>query len=151
MSQSPTFPIDRSAIFHLAIPVDDIAATKAFYVDGLGCKLGRESPQAMILNFFQHQLVAHMTKEPLSPQVGIYPRHFGMVFPSESQWEQTLARARDRGLAFYQEPKLRFREQLTEHRTFFLQDPAANLLEFKYYRHAEAIFGGRELSAIGDR
>jgi extradiol dioxygenase family protein len=61
-----------------------------------------------------------------------------------------LSRAQQRQLTFYEQPKLRFPGQLTEHRTFFLQDPFHNLMEFKFYRHSEAIFGGRELAEIGD-
>jgi extradiol dioxygenase family protein len=116
----------------------------------LGCEAGRENAQALILNFYGHQVVAHKTKQPLTPQQGIYPRHFGLIFPQESDWENILQRAKDRLLSFYQEPKLRFLGELTEHRTFFLEDPFYNLLEFKFYRHFEAVFGGRELSKIGD-
>jgi len=138
-------------LFHLAIPIHDIARAKAFYLDGLGCALGRESAQAMILDFQGHQVVAHLTKEPLVQPQSIYPRHFGLIFPEETDWEALLARARERNLTFYQQPKHRFPGELTEHRTFFLADPFYNLLEFKFYRHAEAIFGGRELAAVGDR
>ena len=141
---------DRN-IFHLAIPINDITAAKAFYCSGLGSELGRETPQAIILNFYGHQLVAHVTAEPLNPPKSIYPRHFGLIFPVESDWEAILARAKQNNLPFYQQPKLRFSGKLTEHRTFFLEDPCHNLLEFKYYRHFEAIFGARELTAIGDR
>ncbi|HEY9668180.1 MAG TPA: VOC family protein [Coleofasciculaceae cyanobacterium] len=141
----------NSVLFHLAFPVADIEQTKQYYADGLGCKIGRESRHAVILNLYGHQLVAHLTKEPLTPQQGIYPRHFGLIFTAETDWEVLLMRARQRELTFYEEPKLRFPDQLTEHRTFFLQDPFYNLLEFKFYRHSEAIFGGRELMAIGDR
>lgn len=141
----------NSPLFHLAIPINDIAKAKAFYADGLGCDIGRESPHALILNFHGHQVVAHMTSEPLVPQKGIYPRHFGLIFPVEADWEALQQRASDRALQFYQAPKLRFPGQLTEHRTFFLEDPFYNLLEFKFYRHAEAIFGGRELTEVGDR
>jgi extradiol dioxygenase family protein len=143
--------MNHSAIFHLAIPINDIAQAKAFYHSGLGCQIGRETSQAIILNFYGHQVVAHMTTEILTPQKGIYPRHFGLIFPSESDWEAILERAREKDLSFYQPPKHRFEGQLTEHRTFFLEDPFFNFLEFKFYRHSEAIFSGRELSAIGDR
>jgi hypothetical protein len=54
-------------------------------------------------------------------------------------------------LTFYQQPKLRFPDSPLEHRTFFLQDPFYNLLEFKFYRQASAIFGEVELAQIGDR
>ncbi len=142
--------MSKSVIFHLAIPINDIEQAKIFYCDGLGCEVGRENSQAIILNFYGHQVVCHFTREPLVKQKGIYPRHFGLIFTEESDWETLLNRCQDKQLQFYQEPKLRFWEQLTEHRTFFLEDPFYNLLEFKFYRHYEAIFGGRELTEIGD-
>jgi extradiol dioxygenase family protein len=138
-------------LFHLAFPVTDLEQTKEYYVGGLGCEIGRQSRHAMILNLYGHQLVPHLTKEPLTPQKGIYPRHFGLVFTSEADWEAMLKQVQQRPLPFYEQPKLRFQGQLTEHRTFFLQDPFYNLMEFKFYRHSEAIFGGRELTEIGDR
>ncbi|MEW6496669.1 MAG: VOC family protein [Cyanobacteriota bacterium] len=138
-------------LFHLAFPVSDIAQAKEYYGGGLGCEIGRESRHAVILNLYGHQLVAHLTHEPLTPQKGIYPRHFGLIFSAEAGWEALLERAQSQHLTFYEEPKLRFPGQLTEHRTFFLEDPFYNLLEFKFYRHQDAIFGGRELAEIGDR
>ena len=139
-----------AVLFHLAFPVADIPRTKAFYVEGLGCELGRESPSAVILNLYGHQLVAHVTREPLPPQPSIYPRHFGLIFTAEADWEALLARAQQKNLEFYQEPKRRFPGLPLEHRTFFLEDPFHNLLEFKFYAHASAIFGDRAYSEIGD-
>lgn len=141
----------NSVLFHLAFPVSDIEQTKAFYADGLGCDVGRESPQSVILSLYGHQLVAHITDEPLTPQKGIYPRHFGLIFTDEADWERLLERAQQRELAFYQQPKHRFPGLPLEHRTFFLQDPFYNLMEFKFYRQSEAIFGSREFTQIGDR
>lgn len=138
-------------LFHLAFPVSDIEQTKEYYGGGLGCEIGRESRHAVILSLYGHQLVAHLTKEPLTPQKGIYPRHFGLIFTSEADWEALLERVQQEQLTFYEEPKLRFPGQLTEHRTFFLQDPFYNLMEFKFYRHSEAIFGAYEYAQIGDR
>ncbi|NJR50323.1 MAG: glyoxalase [Leptolyngbyaceae cyanobacterium CSU_1_3] len=138
-------------LFHLAFPVSDIAQTKEFYVDGLGCILGRESPQAVILNLYGHQLVAHLTEEPLAPQQGIYPRHFGLIFTSLSDWQSLLERVQQKQLALYQQPKQRFGGTPLEHHTFFLSDPFSNLMEFKYYAHSSAIFGDRDYGQIGDR
>jgi len=139
------------ALFHLAFPVNNLAQTKAFYADGLGCEVGRESPDSVILNLCGHQLVAHVTDEPLTPQKGIYPRHFGLIFTAEVDWEALLERAQQQHLQFYQASKRRFPGLPLEHRTFFLQDPFHNLLEFKFYCHPEAIFGKRDYSQIGDR
>jgi uncharacterized protein len=138
------------AIFHLAFPVTDVEQTKAFYADGLGCEVGRENTKSLILNLCGHQLVAHVTATPPEPQVGIYPRHFGLVFTSEADWEILRDRALEKGLTFYQAPKRRFPGELLEHRTFFLVDPFSNLLEFKYYCHPEAIFGAAGHAQIGD-
>ncbi len=143
--------MQNSIRFHLAIPVTNIPEAKQFYCEGLGCEIGRENDQAMILNFYGHQVVCHVTKEKLTEQKGIYPRHFGLIFTNENDWEIILNRCQNNKLKFYQQPKLRFPAELTEHKTFFLQDPFLNFLEFKFYRHYEAIFDGREFSAIGDR
>ncbi len=138
-------------IFHLAFPVADIPQTKAFYIEGLGCIPGRESTHALILNLYGHQLVAHVTKDILTPQKAIYPRHFGLIFPKEADWQKLLERVNNKDLKFREEPKYRFTDSLLEHHTFFLEDPFHNLMEFKYYRYPEAIFGNAEYTQIGDR
>ena len=140
----------NQTIFHLAFPVTDIAQTKSFYIDGLGCIAGRETPHALILDLYGHQLVAHVTKEPLIAQRGIYPRHFGLIFTSQSDWDNLLARSQQQQLLFREEPKHRFVGSPLEHSTFFLEDPFYNLMEFKYYRHAQSIFGNYEYALIGD-
>ena len=137
-------------LFHLAFPVTDIVQTKAYYVKGLGCLPGRENPQALILNLYGHQLVAHVTKDNLSPQRTIYPRHFGLIFTQQQDWENVLSNAQDKQLIFRELPKVRFSNSLLEHRTFFLEDPFYNLIEFKYYSHPEAIFGAEQHHQIGD-
>ncbi|HEU4686598.1 MAG TPA: glyoxalase, partial [Nitrospira sp.] len=68
----------NDVLFHLAFPILDIDATKQFYVEGLGCTLGRESSRALTLGLAGHQLVAHVT-DKTQLQHGIYPRHFGLV------------------------------------------------------------------------
>jgi uncharacterized protein len=136
--------------FHLAFPVQDIPKTRMFYVEGLGCQPGRESPASLILNLEGHQIVAHVTPKNLEPQGSIYPRHFGLIFSEESQWEALLQRAKTHQLPFYQEPKIRFSGTPLEHRTFFLEDPFFNLLEFKFYRYPESVFGSTDHALVGD-
>ncbi|MGB0564860.1 MAG: VOC family protein [Spirulinaceae cyanobacterium] len=137
--------------FHLAIPINDIAKAKAFYVEALGCQVGRESAQAMILNFGGHQVVAHMTPTPLTPQKGIYPRHFGLIFDDHRNWQACLTQAQDHQLTFREPARTRFQGEITEHSTFFLEDPFYNLLEFKHYAHPEAVFGAQAMAEVGDR
>lgn len=137
-------------LFHLAFPVKNIPDTKRFYIDGLGCQPGRESPSALIMNFQGHQLVAHVTRQPLAAQDSIYPRHFGLVFDTEADWEALAQRAQAQKLDFYQTPKRRFEGTPLEHRTFFLADPFHNLLEFKYYCYPSAVFGENGHGQVGE-
>jgi extradiol dioxygenase family protein len=137
-------------LFHLAFPITDLDAAKRFYVDGLGCTLGRETESAVILGLAGHQIVAHLVGEPMPKQKGVYPRHFGLIFDSEKDWQALADRAKAKGLKFYQEPRKRYEGEPIEHRTFFLEDPAHNLLEFKHYTRESAIFGERQDAKIGD-
>lgn len=140
----------KDTLFHLAFPIHDIAAAKRFYVDGLGCTLGRESSRAVTFGLAGHQLVAQLTTEPPPSQQGIYPRHFGLVLPSQEAWQALVDQAQAKGLTFYQQPRVRFPGTRIEHHTFFLEDPSHNLLEFKHYTHESAIFGERDYREVGD-
>ncbi len=140
----------RNSLFHLAFPIHDIKETIRFYVDGLGCTVGRRSQQAITLGLAGHQLVGHMVTEEIPAQKGIYPRHFGLVLLSQEDWQALADRAKAKDLSFYQQPRVRFPGTRIEHRTFFLEDPSRNLLEFKHYTHESAIFGEQEYGQVGD-
>ncbi len=45
--------------FHVAFPVDDLAAARHFYGEVLGCPEGRSSEKWIDFNLFGHQIVAH--------------------------------------------------------------------------------------------
>ncbi|MGB3493040.1 MAG: VOC family protein [Elainellaceae cyanobacterium] len=137
-------------LFHLAFPIDNVDQAKAYYGEKLGCQIGRANEKSIILNLYGHQLVGHLAPDSASPQKGIYPRHFGLVFTEEADWEALLERAQENQLPFYTEPKRRFEGSTLEHRTFFLEDPFHNLMEFKYYCHPEAIFGAAEHATVGE-
>jgi len=138
------------SVFHVAFPIHDIEATIQFYVDGLSCTLGRRSAHAVTLGLAGHQLVGHLVPEPLPKQQGIYPRHFGLVFLSQEEWQALADLAKTKGLTFYQQPRVRFPGTRIEHRTFFLEDPSHNLLEFKHYTYESAMFGEQEYGQVGD-
>jgi extradiol dioxygenase family protein len=140
----------NTSIFHLSFPVRDIASTRKFYVLGLGCKIGRQSTVAMILDFHGHQIVAQVTEDLGSPQSSIYPRHFGLVCQTEEEWTEWRDRAKKNQLTFFREPQRRFSGKPIEHLSFFLKDPSHNFLEFKFYLNANAIFGEQTFSQIGD-
>jgi uncharacterized protein len=98
-----------------------------------------------------HQIVAQLSSLPLERQKGIYPRHFGLIFTSQEDWQAFADLASTNGLTFYQQPRLRYPGTRIEHRTFFLEDPSHNLLEFKHYTYESAIFGEHVYKEIGDK
>src|SRR3546814_3785399 len=49
--------------FHLAFPVDDLAAARAFYGGVLGCREGRSSDEWIDFDFHGHQIVAHLAPD----------------------------------------------------------------------------------------
>ena len=132
--------------FHLAIPVDDLAAARAFYEGLLGCRSGRDDPSWVDFDFFGHQLTVHLAPHELRDAArngvdgdAVPVRHFGVVLPY-SEWERLGARLRGGGTSFLLEPRVRFAGEVGEQGTFFVRDPAGNALEFKAFRNPERLF-----------
>jgi len=136
--------------FHVAFPMQDLQAGKDFYINKLGLQLGRESKHAFIINFFDNQLVAHRVDTLPEKQDSIYPRHFGLIFADKKSWHALIETAKANQVSFFREPTCRFAGEFIEHDSFFLMDPANNLLEFKYYKNSEAIFAAQEFSKVGE-
>jgi extradiol dioxygenase family protein len=90
--------------------------------------------------FFEHQLVCHLDKDYRPARPTIYPRHFGITFKNERDFDAVLRKAEQEGLAFLRREFTRFEGRPEEHRTFLLLDPADNVLEFKYYNDPACIY-----------
>jgi extradiol dioxygenase family protein len=132
--------------FHIAFPVDDLAAARHFYGEVLGCSEGRSSDQWIDFNFFGHQIVAHLKptakpREMSNPVDGhdVPVPHFGVVLTKE-QWLQLAERVRSAGVQFLIEPYTRFEGQVGEQSTMFFLDPAGNALEFKAFEDLDQLF-----------
>ena len=140
-----------NVLFHLAFPIHDFELAKAFYQDQLGCHIGRESEHALIIELGAHQIVAHKIETLPEPQQGIYPRHFGLIFLEKEEFKTFIQGLINKKIAFEIPLRTRFPNTRLEHESFFLKDPSNNLLEFKYYTFASAIFGEKEFHQIGDQ
>lgn len=127
-------------LFHLAIPVHDLAAAEHFYVDLLGCKLARRYPDRITLDFFGDQLVCHLTEGSCVEPVSLYPRHFGVTFREGADFDALHELAVIRKIPFFADVCARFEAMAEEHRTFVLLDPSGNLLEFKHYRDPRMMY-----------
>ena len=124
---------DPHNVFHLAIPCRDLDEAFDFYVAKLGCKLARRYPDRITLDFFGDQVVCHLAPDRIDANPQMYPRHFGVTFRERREYDNLLKLAEVRALPFFRRPTRRFEGRIEEHETFFLIDPANNLLEFKYY------------------
>lgn len=125
----------RDHLFHLAIPVFDLDEAREFYVTKLGCKLARTYPDRITLDFFGDQVVCHLSDPPPSAEpLCLYPRHFGVTFRKGKDFDLLYELAHLRKIRFFLDVTTRFEGTAEVHRTFVLQDPFDNLLEFKHYR-----------------
>jgi uncharacterized protein len=132
--------------FHLAFPVHDLEAARAFYGGLLGCPEGRSAAEWIDFDFHGHQIVAH-----LDP--GMKPRphhnpvdghdvpvpHFGAVLDMAA-WEATARRLEAAGTVFVIEPTVRFRGEPGEQATMFFLDPSGNALELKAMANPANLF-----------
>lgn len=134
--------------FHLAIPVYDLGAARAFYRDVFGLEEGRSAAQWVDFNFYGHQLVIHEHPKT-SSQESVHSNavdghnvpvpHFGIVLQWE-QWEALAERLTQAGTQFVIEPYIRFKGQVGEQATMFFFDPCGNALEFKAFKDIGQLF-----------
>jgi extradiol dioxygenase family protein len=133
--------------FHLAIPVDDLEAARAFYVGVLGCGVGRSADTWIDFDLQGHQLVVHLdpgrgARDAVSNPVDghdVPVPHFGVVLTMDD-WEAMAGRLKAAGVAFGIAPHIRFVGEPGEQATMFFRDPAGNALEFKAFRDLGQLF-----------
>lgn len=134
--------------FHLAFPVHDLEAARAFYGEVLACPQGREDTHWIDYNLYGHQIVAHLdesraTAEAISNAVdgdAVPVPHFGVVLTLE-QFDELRARLEAReDTRWVIKPRVRFAGEVGEQRTMFLLDPSGNALEFKAFADDSQLF-----------
>ena len=131
--------------FHLAFPVDDLATTREFYTEILGCKEGRSSDRWIDFDMYGHQVVAHLIDKVEDVQTNsvdgddVPASHFGVILEMK-QWNQLSEKLKDLGIKFIIEPHVRFKGEPGEQATMFFLDPCGNALEFKAFSDDKQIF-----------
>ena len=132
--------------FHLAFPVDDLDAARAFYGGLLGCAEGRSSDHWIDFDFHGHQIVAHLSPDAVRARASnpvdgeeVPVPHFGLVLGMED-WRSLADRLSAGGVKFVIEPTVRFAGQPGEQATMFFYDPAGNALEFKAMANPANLF-----------
>ena len=130
--------------FHLAIPVSNINKSKTFYIDLLGCNIGRYSETWIDLDFFGHQLVLHESKvvnKVITNDVDLHKvpvPHFGVIL-NWDDWHLLSKNIKSK-IQFIIEPHIRFKNKVGEQATMFFLDPDQNAIEFKAFKDDSQIF-----------
>ena len=133
--------------FHLAFPVRDIAETRAFYGDLLGCSEGRSAPEWVDFDFFGHQIVAHLAPDECGHHKAtsavdghqVPVRHFGAIVPM-ADWQAMADKLVARKTEFVIEPYIRFKGEPGEQATMFFLDPSGNAIEMKSFADLSSLF-----------
>jgi len=136
--------------FHLAFPVHDLAAARAFYGGVLGCPEGRSSDRWIDFSLYGHQIVTHLVEKagdegaraaahnPVDGHDVPVP-HFGVVLTMED-WHALAEKLEAAGTEFGIAPHIRFAGQPGEQATMFFRDPSGNALEFKAFAEDAMLF-----------
>ncbi len=139
--------------FHLAFPVTDLGAAKAFYLGTLGCAAGRESPGCWFdFDLFGHQISAHLAASQTLPKPNsgavagdsVPVPHFGVVLDLPAFEALAEKLSADPKTDWILRPKTRMRGEAGEQMTLFVRDPSGNALEFKGFAKRAALFATGE-------
>ena len=133
--------------FHLAFPVHDLAAARAFYGGLLGCPEGRSAEHWIDFDLYGHQIVAHLNPAGAAGDALANPvdghdvpvPHFGVVLDMD-EWQALADRLTAAGVSFGIAPHIRFKGQVGEQATMFFRDPSGNALEFKAFADPALLF-----------
>jgi len=132
--------------FHLAIPVDNIEASRHFYTNMLEFEEGRSDDNWVDYNFFGHQLVIHLNakkndRQNFNPVDGheVPIPHFGVVLGWD-EWLSFSDKITKLKIKFVIKPYIRFKGKVGEQATMFFLDPSGNALEFKSFKNPDQLF-----------
>ena len=137
--------------FHLALPAGDLDEAVKFYCDLLGCNKGNSesgnNDSRIDIDFWGNELTLHASNQNQS-QGGVRHEvdmgkvlvpHFG-VHLSAPEFAALKQRLNDQGISYVDEPYIRFKGSDFEQETFFIADPAGNILEIKTMKHPDKLF-----------
>ena len=126
--------MSESSILHLSLPVRDLVASRDFYVDVLGCRLGRTQPEFVDVWFHGLQLTLQRRPDEVRPVTNQGARHFGVALPDKGQFDELVERLRSTaGVHWVTQPIEHPAETLSGKSEFKIADPSGNVIEIKHY------------------
>ena len=140
--------------FHLAIPITgNLDKAIEFYCDVLGCKKGNSEDSPPFswcdIDFWGNELTLHssinefkVNERHLVDKEDVSIPHFGVHLDAEEFKYLKGKLIQDwRNVKFVNEPYIRFKGEVLEQETMFIEDPNGNVLEFKTMINPDALFG----------
>ena len=132
--------------FHLAIPAGDLHNAIYFYCNVLGCTKGNsEINNWQDINFWGNELTLHassckQTGERHNVDMGnVSVPHFGVHLEAE-EFKDLKERIIQNNIKFIDEPYIRFKGEVLEQETMFIEDPNGNVLEIKTMVNPNELF-----------
>src|SRR4051812_18493683 len=119
-------------ILHLSLPVLDLATSKSFYEDVLGCEIGRERPDFIDVWFFGLQLTLQLQPAQVLP---LDPRgvpHFGATVGMDDL-TALLARLDGQPIEWLSPLHTDYAGTPQEQTKTKIADPSGNVIELKAY------------------
>jgi extradiol dioxygenase family protein len=132
--------------FHYAFKVKDIASTRKFYINILGCKEGRSTNTWIDFDFFGNQLSAHIST--IFPKldycgkvdgINVPIPHFGCLLSTED-FLRIQQKFESENIEFLIKPQQRYQGKTGEQLTMFVFDFSGNPIEFKAFSNNDEVF-----------
>ena len=124
---------------HLSLPVLDLASTKAFYEDVLGCPIGRERDTYVDVWFYGVQVTMHLAPAQVLDPEHRGVRHFGVTLP-HNELAALVARVRAHPVEWYHDVVTEYAGTPREQTKAKIIDPSGNVIELKTYVDPAAAF-----------
>tara|TARA_Y100000296_G_C5165956_1_gene254587 strand:+ start:1847 stop:2293 length:447 start_codon:yes stop_codon:yes gene_type:complete len=137
--------------FHLAILAGDLEEAIEFYCNVLGCKKGNSEinpPDSWCdIDFWGNELTLHAScgGEPRSEghnvdMGNVQVPHFGVHLDPDIFEALKIRLISNEDIKFVEEPFIRFKSDILEQETMFIEDPNGNVLELKTMVNPDALF-----------
>ena len=120
-------------VLHLSLPVNDLRAARDFYEHTLGCRIGRTREDWFDAWFFGLQLTLQLRPLEVLDTSRQGVRHFGVVLPSLSEFNDLVKRIHASGCQWISKPENHTDAELSGKLGGKLADPSGNIIEIKYY------------------
>jgi extradiol dioxygenase family protein len=126
-------------ILHLSLPIRDLEEAREFYVNALGCKIGRVRETWIDVWFHGMQLTLHARPNQVLPLDPGNVRHFGITLGAD-ELMALLQRLEARPTQWLKRPTTDYAGTPRAQTKAMIADPSGNAIELKTYADPAAAF-----------